>query len=180
MVNSGHMDGEMHRVRDFAKLVGEGAENLVRIDTKLFDVFTAVFARKGHRTKNILAVEDLRGSNVAYRGGRKNIERILSPIKPKIGISITSSDENAFRMLARRHVDYVLAASWESKLTFSKSPEDFHSLHEVGRLAKVGLYAYVHKKHSEIAKKVSSTLAEMNADKISDNIISSIIGADPK
>lgn len=176
MVNEGEIDGEMHRVRDFIKLVGEHGKNLVRLDTKLFDVYFAVFTRRGYGKQNVKSVDDLIGQSVAYRDGRKNAKSMLAPLETQINIVTTPSDDNAFRMLALGRVDYVLAGSWESQLMLSSFPQNFQGIEEVGRLSRVGLYAFVNKKHVQLSKVISQTLAEMKSDGTSKKIITSIIG----
>ena len=175
LVNRGEIDGEMHRVRNFIELVGKDAENLVRIETKLFDVFFAVFAKHQNGKQIINSVNDLVGFNVAYRDGRKNAQALLAPLETQINIDTPHSDEAAFKMLARGRVDFVLAGSWESKLTLSQSPQEYKDIEEVGRLSQVGLYAYVNKKHEELSKEISRTLVEMNSEGTTEKIISSII-----
>ena len=66
--NSGMVDGELHRVYEFAELSDGKYLNLIKIESKLLSVWLAAFASKDIK---IETWNDLKGYNVIYyRGGR--------------------------------------------------------------------------------------------------------------
>jgi len=173
--NSGEADGELHRVYDFHVVSKGRYPNLVRIDCQLMSVYRAVFSRDARRINDS---EELKGYRVAYQRGRKAVLHDLGPILGEESLLPKNSDLTAFKMLAEGRVDYVVSESFEGQRMIASNPE-FKRIKEVGRLKEARIYAYMHKKHTQLAKAIAATLEEMKRDgtyqKIVDNVRASIL-----
>ncbi len=106
MSNSGETDGELHRDFEFHKISENKYPNLIRIEAKLLSVWLIAFATKDIK---IETWHDLKGCDVAYYRGRKNVENFLNNSILPDQIHATTTDEEAFRMLAMGRVDVVIS-----------------------------------------------------------------------
>lgn len=160
MSNSGEADGELHRVYDFAEVSEGRFPNLVRIESELLVIHLSVFSED---PATINDWSDLKGADVAYQRGRQNAQNYLEKaVKPK-HIHPKNSDILAFRMLANGRVGFVVSESFEGQRMIFKNDE-FKDIREVGRLKETRIYAYMHKKHRELAKTIAATLEAMKQD----------------
>lgn len=173
--NSGEADGELHRVHDFHTVSKGAYPNLVRIDSQLMSVYRAVFSRNKRKIKS---PEELKGFKVAYQRGRKAVEHDLGPLLGDEYLLPKNSDLTAFGMLAEGRVDYVVSESFEGQRMISANT-NFKSIKEVGRLKEARIYAYMNKKHSDLARTIAATIQEMKRDgtyhQIVDDVRASII-----
>ena len=158
--NSGQVDGELHRVYDFHLVSGGKYPNLIRIESKLLSVWLAAFTAKNIK---IQTWNDLKEYNVIYYRGRKNVEQFLKKILPPERIHDTKTDKQAFKMLAAGRVDIVISESRQGKILISDNPE-FSDIVEIAKIDETKIYAYIHKKHKEIAPKIAETIEKMKTD----------------
>lgn len=159
--NSGEADGELHRVKDFHAITNNNYPNLVRIDSELLTVHLTIYAL-GSKQK-VSGWSDLSGKRVAYQRGRKNVERFLELDAPPSVISTTLTDYNAFTMLTKGYVDFVVSESPEGLMMIETVPE-FGVIREVARLEATPIYAYMHSRHAKLAERIAKTLEEMKRD----------------
>ncbi|OEU71396.1 MAG: hypothetical protein BA863_11195 [Desulfovibrio sp. S3730MH75] len=161
MSNSGTLDGELHRVYEFHEVSGGKYPNLVRIECQLMSAYIAVFSM--NIDVEISDWNQLVGAKVGFVRGRKNMESFLGEVL-RPGNVIPQSDElSLFKMLARGYIDYAISGSLDGRRFLIKHP-GFSGIKEVGKLKEMKIYAYMHKKHAALAKKVAITLIEMKKD----------------
>jgi len=158
--NSGEADGELNRVSNFHEVSKGEYPNLVRIESHLMTVHLAVFSRRNTR---IDKPSDLKGFNIAYKRGRKNVEKILDGFVFEKDMQPKNSDMTAFSMLAEGRVDYVMSPSFEGQMLIQQN-DKFDAIKEVGRIEEVKIYSYMHKKHSGLAETIAASLEEMKQD----------------
>jgi ABC-type amino acid transport substrate-binding protein len=158
--NSGELDGELHRVANFHELSGRKYSNLIRIESKLLSLYTAVFSKQELR---INAWGDLKGYRVAYYRGRKNIEHHLKGLLGGNRILALNDDEQAFAMLALGRADVVITTSNQGRQIVAGRP-DLSGVREVGRVDEDVIYAYINTKHRALALKIAKTMEAMKLD----------------
>jgi len=158
--NAGKMDGELHRVYDFHDVSNGRYPNLMRIESHLLSVWLAAFTT---RKIKIETWRDLQGYKVAYYRGRKNVEARLGGTLPPESILDTTTDKEAFRLLARGMADIVISESRQGKKLIADNAQ-FGSIAEVAKMGETRIYAYLHKKHAKLAPRIAATLEKMKAD----------------
>ena len=161
MANSGRSDGELTRVYDFHKVTGGKYPNLVRIDSQLMTVDISVFAKDASLV--VKDWSDLNGLKIVYRRGRKKLESQLENITNPVLIFPAKTDKTAFLMTAGDRADVVISEVILGEILKRQYPE-LTNLQMVGTLYKVGIYAYMHKKHTALSKQVGETLEAMKKD----------------
>jgi len=158
--NSGIVDGELHRVFNFHKVSNGEYPNLVRIESQLLSIWVTAFATKEFEISNWA---DLSPHQVAYYRGRKNVENFLKGIMPSKNIQTVNHDKQAFRLLANNRIEIVISELKEG-INIIKSSDKFKNIREIARLDETKIYAYIHKKHKDLASQVAQALEEMKKD----------------
>ena len=158
--NSGKMDGELHRVHEFHEVSSGKYPNLMRIESKLLSVWLAAFATKSVK---IEIWDDLKEYNVIYYRGRKNVELFLNKVLPPEKIYAVTTDEQAFRMLAASRTDMVISESRQGNKIIANNPK-LSDIVEIAKLDETKIYAYIHKKHRDIAPIIAGAIEEMKWD----------------
>lgn len=147
--NSGRIDGELHRVKDFHRISGHRYSNLLKIDYKMMSVWLSVYA-KSSKIK-IDSWEDLSQYRVSYYRGRKNVEAKLSQFVKKSNIFVTDTDVQAMKMLKLGRVDLVISESLQgAKLIASNN--QLSQIMEISKLEETKIYSYIHKRHQGLIK----------------------------
>lgn len=160
MSNSGQADGELHRVYDFHDVSNGKYPNLIRVESRLMTVSLAVFSLNGQ------PIEDwtqLQGHDVTYQRGRQNVQNHLSSILEGSNLHPKNSDLIAFRMAADDRMDYVVSEEFEGIRLIATTPE-LANLKKVGTLEETHIYAYMHKRHASLTKRIGATLEAMKQD----------------
>jgi len=166
--NTGVFDGELHRVDNFHEVSNGKYPNLLRVESQLLSVSMAAFAT---RPLLVSSWQDLRGFKVAYYRGRKNITNILTRLLIPDNIIRVASDDQAFALLVADRVDVVVTTSTQGGKLTAKS-DVFSAVMEVGWLEESKIFAFMHKKHSQLAKKIATTLEQMKVDGVFSQIVS--------
>jgi len=160
--NKGITDGELHRIYEFHEASGNRYPNLKRIESPLFSVWMAAFAKD--KQISIKGGEDLKKYRIGYYRGRQNIKAFLEKLQiPQKNIYSVTTDNQAFMMMAYDRVDIVLSGSMQGRGLIKANPL-YNNVFEVKRLKEDKIYAYIHKKHATLAGKITRTLDEMKAD----------------
>ena len=170
LVDSGKLDGELHRVYDFHKVSKGKYPNLIRIESKLLSVWLSIFSAGDIR---ISGWESLKGYRVAYYRGRKDVEIILNKILAPDLINRVNTDQQAFSMLAAGRVDLVISESAQGQMLL-ESHQKFTNIVEAAKMDESKIYAYMHLKHKKIAAKIAQTLKGMKEDGSFLNIIEQV------
>jgi len=160
MSNSGKSDGELHRVYDFHQLSAGKYSNLIRIESKLLSVSLAVFAKKNIKIENL---DDLKAYTAVYYRGRKDVEILLNKLLPPEMIGQATTDTQAFKILSVGAVDVVISESSQAHKIIAANPK-FSDIVEITTLGQSEIYAYIHKKHQNLAPKIAKTIDAMKAD----------------
>ncbi len=165
--STGVFDGELHRVYDFHKVSGGKYPDLIRIESEMLTIWQAVFATKEIKFETW---DDLKGYRVAYKMGRKNMEKILHQFLPKEQIVIANNDTHAFKMLAQGLIDVVVS---ESRLgdDLLEGRRDFSKIIKIQRIHPVRIYSYIHNEHRQLAAKLAATIEQMKKDGSYDKIV---------
>ncbi len=158
--NSGVVDGELHRVFNFHQVSNGEYPNLVRIESQLLSIWVTAFATKEFK---ISSWADLSNHKVAYYRGRKNVENFLKGIMASENIQTVNDDKQAFRLLANDRIKIVISELKEG-INIIKSSDKFKKIKEISRLDETKIYAYIHKKHKDLARQVAQALEEMKKD----------------
>ena len=148
-------------------MTGGKYPNLVRIDSQLMTVDISVFGKDPSLV--IKDWSDLTGLKIVHRRGRKKLESQLENFTSQVQIYPTKSDVMAFRMTVGDRADVVISEAILGELQLRQHPE-FTELQMVGTLYKVGIYAYMHKKHAALSRQVGETLEAMRKDGSFDQI----------
>jgi len=169
--NSGAVDGELHRVRDFHKVSSGKYPNLIRIDSKILSVWMAAYAIKDIK---ISRWKDLKNYNVVYYLGRKNVKTALSTIMPPSQVKMVGNDLQAFKILAAKRTDIVISESINGQTIINSSGE-FKDIKEIARLHEATIYAYIHKKHKSLGIQVAKTIEAMKKDQSFHRIVEKVL-----
>ena len=123
-------------------------------------VYNAAFSKDANI--KIRKFEDLNDFKYGLRRGRF---KLLNTLKKRVSAKpiIVSSDKAAFKMLAASRMQIVLSESALGRAIISSS-KNYAGIEEIGRLASVEIYAYMHKKHKALARKIAQNLAAMKLD----------------
>ncbi len=159
--NSGLTSGELHRVANLEKVTGGRFPNLVRIETPLLSLHTFAYARVG--TQQIRTWKDLDGTIIAYKTGRRHIRNSLGKLSAKTMIFPVTSDIQAFEMLARQRVEFVITEREDANAILASHP-DFKNIRPIAQLQVSTVHAYMNRKYTKLAVRISQTLAEMKTD----------------
>ncbi len=161
MSNSGSLDGELHRVSDFHEVSEGQYPNLVRIECNLLSIYIAAFSNNSD--VEISDWNQLVGTKVGFIRGKKYANNFLGEVLMPENIISQNTDLGLFKMLAKGYIDYAIFESLDGQRLVIKHP-GFRGIKEVGKLKEKKIYAYMHKKHAALAKKVALTLIEMKKD----------------
>lgn len=160
MSNSGEADGELHRVFDFHEVSDGRYPNLIRIESQLMSIYMAAFAVN----KRIVVDKwtDMDGAAIGYLRGRQNAKKYLSTLRSAL-IYPQNTEEGLFRMVREGRLDFAVSESLEGRKMVRQHPE-LNGIVEVGKLKETKIYAYMNKKHAELAKILAATLEAMKHD----------------
>ncbi len=159
--NAGLTDGELHRVANLAEVTRGRFPNLVRINTPLLNLRTFVFTRAG--TPRVDDWENLDGHTIAYKTGRRHIRDSLGKLSAKTTVFPVTSDEQAFEMLARNRVEYVITEREDGDAILAARP-DFRDIRPTTLLQVTTVHAYMNKRYKNLAVRISQILAQMKMD----------------
>jgi len=171
MSNSGVADGELHRVHDFHEVSEGRYPNLIRVESQLMSIYLAVFSAKNRA--EVASWDDLKGYIVGYRRGRQNTKKHLETVSDETLIKPQNTELGLFRMAAEGRVDYAVSESFAGQHLLQRNPE-LGGVKEVGKIKEARIYAYMNKKHAELAKKIGATLEDMKKDGTFQKIVESV------
>ncbi len=158
--NSGDFDGELHRSKNFQEASGGGYANLKRIEFPFLTMSTAAYSKKDFK---INSWDDLKGKSVAFKRGRKKVQKILSEKLDPSLITPVTTDLQAFKMVALGRVDVAISATIEGKKLIASNPE-LAEINQTGIIEQYDVYSYLNKKHEVLLPMLVESLKEMQRD----------------
>jgi hypothetical protein len=157
LLSQGELDAEMVRARDFAdKLV-----DVIRVEEPVWDSVFALFASNPALTLKRLQDVTATGWRGAYPRGLVECERVLAPLLGKERLIDVQLTEHAVQMVAAGRADFVCGIDM---VVLAAAPPGtlLHKLVDIGE--PVPLYAFVNRKHAELAPRLAATLRQMKSE----------------
>ena len=161
-VDNGHVDGDSHRIYNF-NARGD-YPNLVRVEESIQSIDQSVFSKKLNLRPAGWA--SIRSYQIIYLPGIKIIELGLNDAGVPPGNRIhVANHEQAFKMLAMDRGDLVIVSSHTGNYFLEKL-----NLRDSGikllapPLVQFDLYPYMHKKHTNLSKKLALIIKTMKKD----------------
>lgn len=157
--NSGETDGGLHRVHNFHEITQNQYPNLIRINVELMRTNIAFFARKG---SGIASMKDLEGKTIAYRGGRRFLERVVGDIPGAKAVAV-NAEMQVFELLAKGRVDVVGTETAMGAFLIAQNPA-LMEIEEVLHIHQTRIYSYINKKHAHLVTPLEAALMSMKKD----------------
>ena len=162
-METGEVDGEIHRAGDYVKIT----KNLIRVEESSFTASYGAYTVKPGIILN--GWKSLKNTDyrVEYRRGAELPESALTAIiKPEHLSNITTTE----LILGRTdiYVDTVFVVSeTQSRLNSTGFPT--HKVYQAGIMVSENSYVYMHKKHSVLVPKIAQVLKEMKHECLIDH-----------
>lgn len=168
--NKGETDGDMFREY---KMDTTNYPNLVMVNCPVS--YYPLFAFVTNPSLKIEKIQDLASYRVITMRGDRIMEGKINPVIPKEKLTIVTSYEQGFKMLAAGRADIVVSdrakafyymkkLGVEDKVTMVKKP-----------LLLVNLYTYINKKHASLADGIAATMKA----KMDDGTYEKVVGVPP-
>lgn len=167
MANSGKVDGEPKRYSDYAKTY----TNLIRVEEPIF--VTNVYAFAKDKDFTIKSWDDVKGTSlyVDYVIGALQTEQaLIERVKPKYLTGLKSVIQGLERLNVGRS-DVFIDLEVRTKPYLLTAKFKHSDIRIVGNLSSHNSYAYLHKRHSELAPKLAKAIREIKAEGLYDKLI---------
>ncbi|MFY8351130.1 substrate-binding periplasmic protein [Pseudoalteromonas sp. SSM20] len=167
MVNSGKLDGEPQRYHDYANTY----TNLIRVEEPVF--VTNVYAFATNKNIKINTWDDFKGTSlyVDYVIGALQTEQALvTRVEDKYLTGLKSVTQGLERLHVGRS-DVFVDLEIRTKPHLQTIQFTNSRIRIVGTLSSHNSYAYIHKRHSELAPKLAKVIKEIKAEGLYDKLI---------
>ncbi len=173
MVDSGEADGDTNRIETFT---ANGANpNHIRVDTPYLSGSFISYAQDPAAEFDSWQSLTDSGYVLGYRDGTKRYRDKLGAVLPAERIVfVPNNNKDALLMLAAGRFDvYLTGMSKKHIIEELLQTEAFKDsgLHYAGLVARHAVYAYMHKKHAELASKIAVTLEKMKTEGVLEQYI---------
>jgi len=160
MADQGLIDGEIGRSEEY----GYGHPNLIRVNESPIDITVTAFAIDPNI--KVSSWESFRGANyrIDYRLGYKLLPERLSKLVPVSSLSVVEGPENGLLKLIARRTDIYVDIEEVVAPMLEVPPFADKGIRVAGELEKLHIYAYLNKKHQDLALKLGATLRDMKAE----------------
>ena len=155
--DSGKVDGELWRVYDYSSV----HSNLIRVEESPFSNRFCAYATAPDIKLN--GWESLRDTDykVDYRRGQKKTHEKLPGIVRKENLSTINHWTHGLKRLIAGRTDIYVDIEWTIKDALKADEFENSNIHIVGVMEEMTSHAFLHKKHKELAPKLSAVLKEM-------------------
>lgn len=153
-INKGIIDGEMSRVKGISKIY----LNLIRVEEKIMNWDFVVFSKKDIDLNDGWSA--LSGKYVSYMNGWKILEKNV----PKSArVTKTNNSSQLFNLLKKERTDFIIYEYWGGhEVMIEMGLKNIKNIKPA--LASKEMFIYLHKKHADLAPKISAALHEMKKD----------------
>jgi polar amino acid transport system substrate-binding protein len=163
LAEDGSVDGEIHRAFEYQ----QQTTNLIRVNESHFKVTIEAYVH-GNKLKlnswDALSKNNLR---VEFRRGSKRAGEILNElIKPSLLTNVNTTEQGLKKLIKGRtdvFIEQTLVFDKNKSELLEKLPE-YDQIYSAGIIDTLDGYAYLNKKHSNIAQDLAITLQKMKAE----------------
>lgn len=157
-LDRGNIDGDSGRVWQY----GDEHPNLIRIDAPFSELVFALYT--ADPAVRVQSLDDLRGSGwmVEYRRGVLFCERALKSVVPADQVADLSSEDQGLKKLLAGRISLYCDVEYAVR-SILNTPEfrDKTQLRKAFTLGSVPIYPYLHRKHAQLAPRLTATLQAM-------------------
>jgi DNA-binding transcriptional LysR family regulator len=161
LLSQGELDAEMVRGRDFA----DKLPDVIRVEESVWDSVFALYAANPALTLKRLQDLPATGWRGAVPRGLVECERVLASLLPKENLIDVQITEQAVQMVAAGRADFVCGID-VVVLAAAPAGSRMHKLADIGE--PVPLYAFVNRKHADLAPRLAAVLRQMKAEGLID------------
>ena len=165
---SGATSDELRRVYGIHSIPKGTSPNLVRIDSELLRIAMGIFSWDERAVVGDL--QQLSGRRVAIRRERQGIISKLAKLPNPARVFWISSDRAAIQMLANGNVEFAIVEFHEGNAVIRSDPK-FKNIHSLARLTELRIFAYMHKRHANVAQNVAAILDKMKSQGVFRRIV---------
>jgi hypothetical protein len=160
LVNMGKLDGELGRVADFNTMY----PNLLKVNESLWEVkFVAYTTDKNLKLNKWESLKNKR-LRVNYRRGVKKCEEMLNLIVDPLYLDNVTIDLQGLQKLRRKRIDVYVGIESLVDPLLDKHLFSSKYFHKAGVMGGSKIYAFLHRKHSKLAKKLAAVFKAMKKE----------------
>lgn len=164
MADQGLVDGELHRVAQYAK----AHPNLVQVPTSHYSGTFAAYGLAPLKLAdgwNALAASGIR---VECRAGVTLCELMVAQVVPPSHLSTSYTVTLGLRKLQRRRTDVLVDVERVIDAVLQEPEFQQSGIHKLATMEVVEAFAYLHKRHSELVPRLAQALANMKREGLID------------
>ncbi|WP_421316289.1 hypothetical protein [Aeromonas veronii] len=162
LAEDGSVDGEIHRPLEYQ----QQTKTMIRVNESHFDVTIEAYVydkRLKFNSWGDLKNDDLR---IEFRRGSKRAGEVLSKlIKPSLLTDVNTTEQGLKKLIKGRtdvFIEQTIVFDKNKKELLEISPE-YEKIYSAGIIDTLKGYAYLNKKHTDLAQKLAFTLQLMKA-----------------
>lgn len=159
LAEQGQLDGLVHRGKAFQDTHPE----LMRVDEPIGSIRLSAYSRDPDM--RLSAWQDLHNTAymVSYHLGVEYLAVKLTPLVPADNLDAVPP-RNGLRQLLAGHADMYIGVA--SAVSLLLKDAEFHgqAIYELGMLAEIPMYPYLHRKHADLAPRLAEVLRSMKAE----------------